>query len=318
MGSFSKLKEIFEQEDDFALICHTDPDGDAIGALVALGEALRQRGKRVTLAVNDEIPAVFDFLHENIEIVREIPSSARAIILLDNGDFRRTGFQDEILASKKSGKKIINIDHHPKNDLWRVATINYVDEKASSTCQILHSIFCELGFSITSSIATALMAGIFYDTGGFQHQNTSEKVLEIASELLKKGAKLKKITAKLTTDRSIALFKLWGIALDRMTINQEFGITVSFLTRRDMEKSGANDDHVSGLIGLLNTTKESRAALLLYETQDGKIKGSFRTEDSKINLTKIADLLGGGGHRKAAGFSLTGRFEKTENGWKIV
>lgn len=318
MTSISKIKQIFAERDDFVLVTHVDPDGDAIGSLVSLGAALKPQGKNVSLVVRDMIPSVFDFLVEGIEIVHDWPEKIGTIILLDNGDFRRTGFQPEIVKAKKLGAKIINIDHHPKNDLWRFVTVNHAIETASSTSEVLYRLFIELGFEITAEIATALMAGIFYDTGGFQHQNTSQEVLDIAADLLRKGAKLKKITTKMVNDRSIALFKLWGIALDRIFINEKYGISVSVLTQADLAVAQASEDDISGLIGLLNTTKESRAALLLYETADGKIKGSLRTENDEVNLTKLAGVIGGGGHKKAAGFTIGGKIIKNQNGWQII
>lgn len=317
MGSFSKLKNILEEEDNFVLVGHVDPDGDAIGSVVALGSVLRANGKNVTLVINDDVPKIFDFLVQEKKIDGFLPKGYGTIVLLDNGDSYRTGFRNDVLLAKKNGIRTVNIDHHPKNDLWRMVNINYVNEQASSTCEILYDIFISLNFVIDAEIATALLAGIFYDTGGFQHQNTTQKVLDIAGELLRHGAKLKKISNKLVSDRSVSLFKLWGLALDRLMINQALGLSISVLTRQDLKETGANEDEISGLVGLLSTTQETKAAMLLYESNDGKIKGSLRTESDKINLTKLAAALGGGGHRKAAGFRFDGKIERTEKGWKI-
>lgn len=302
----------------FVLVCHVDPDGDAIGSIAALSEVLESHGKKVSRICKDPVPEVFNFLANTNLIENKWPHDFDAVILLDNGDFRRTGFTEEILSAKKRNIPVINIDHHPKNDLWRVAKINCADDSVSSTCEILYGILTSLGYEINNSIATSLLTGIFYDTGSFQHANTTEKVLEITSELLKKGAKLKIISQKLVNARSMALFKLWGIALGRLNVNEKYEISYSILTQKDLEKTNATEEEIFGLVNLLNTNASSKVALLLYEAADGRIKGSLRTENDAVNLTKLAEFLGGGGHKKAAGFTVEGSIKNDGANWKIV
>lgn len=317
MGSFNKLKQILEEKKRFALVCHVDPDGDAIGALSALSASLEDRGKEPFPVCFDPVPPIFQFLLSGKTISRSLPEKFDALILLDNGDRRRTGFPDEIPEIKRN-LPVINIDHHPKNDLWRMAIINYTDSSASSTCELLYRIFTGLQWEITPDIATSLLAGIFYDTGGFRHSNTSRIVLDTVADLLKKGARLKKITEKLENDRPFSLLKLWGIALDRLKFNEEFGISVSVLTRSDIEGVRAREEEISGLVNLLNSASESRASLLLYESERGKIKGSLRTDRDDIDLAQLAGVLGGGGHKKAAGFTLEGKIEIKGREWRVV
>jgi phosphoesterase RecJ-like protein len=318
MGSFSKLKDVLEEKESFVLVCHIDPDGDAIGSLCAMGEVLEANQKRATLVSKDNIPEIFDFIDGVCKISSEWPSKYDAIILLDNGDFRRTGFQKEILEAKQSGIPIINIDHHPKNDIWRISNINMANIEASSTSEIIFELLERLSWKITPTVATSLLAGIFYDTGGFQHQNTSKRVLDITGELLRRGGKLKKISERLISSRSISLFKLWGIALNRLNIHPNYKISISFLTRADLAETGSKEEEISGLVNLLNTAVESRGALLLYESQDGKIKGSLRTEKEDVDMSKLATILGGGGHKKAAGFSFNGKIVKNKKGCEIA
>ena len=318
MGAFLKLKQILEEKHSFALVCHVEPDGDAIGSILALGEALEKRGKTVHFVSKDLAPGILHYLKGGEKISHALPEDQEVTILLDNGDFRRTGFMDEPTEMKKKGMTIVNIDHHPKNDLWKFVSVNYVDPTASSTSEILYRIFTGCDFEITPSIATALLTGIFYDTGGFQHSNTTDEVLNIASDLMKKGAKLRKISENIANSRPISLFKLWGIALSRLSFREEWGLSVSVITQEDIRKAGATEEDVSGLIGLLNSAPESKAALLLYETKDAKIKGSLRTDRDDVDVSKLAALFGGGGHKKASGFSVNGRIEVNGSEWKIV
>jgi bifunctional oligoribonuclease and PAP phosphatase NrnA len=318
VGSFNKLKKLLEEKESFLLICHSDPDGDAVGSVLALSEVLRSRGKKVASICKDNIPAIFNYLDGVVSIKNEIKDDFDAVILLDNGDFKRTGFVEDIKALQKQGLPVLNIDHHPKNDLWKVVNINYCDEKASSTAELIYKIFIGIGYEINPSVATSLLTGIFYDTGGFRHPNTTETVLSIAAELLKKGAKLKKISENIANVKSMSVLKIWGIALNRLKYNKKLGISFSVISQKDLDSCGATEEDVSGLVNLLNSSPESKAALLLCETKDGKIKGSLRTDRDDVDVAKIAELLGGGGHRKASGFTIDGKLRRDGEEWRII
>lgn len=317
MSSYSKLKKIILEGDDFLVICHQFPDGDAIGSLAAVGHFLKKQGKNFSLVSKDGVPKVFEFLTREFDIINDfLIGSYQNIILLDNGDLHRTGFYERI--KKIKDQKIINIDHHMKNDIWQIAHINYVDPEISSTCELLYNFFIEMEEVIDASTATAILTGIYNDTGGFQHSNTSAQTLQTVAKLLSYGAKLYDISANVSQIRDIKALKLWGVAMERMRINEKYQIAYSVLTAKDIEGVGASIDEVSGLVNILNTNDKSRATLLLYETLDGKIKGSLRTENNNINLSALANILGGGGHKKAAGFGLDGKIEFADGKWKVV
>jgi phosphoesterase RecJ-like protein len=319
MGSFHKMKKLLEEKRSFLLVCHIDPDGDAVGSMLAMREHLVSVGDEVSVLCKDPIPNLLHYLEGNESIVSEFPVSLpEAIILLDNGDSRRTGFLLEIMAMKNAGVPVINIDHHPKNDLWKMVSVNYADDKVSSTCEMIFRIFTGLDWEITPTIATKLLTGIYTDTGGFRHPNTTDEVLRIVSELLKKGAKLKKISEQLENSRSVSLFRLWGIALSRLYYNEELSISMTVITQADIIAAKATEEDISGLVNLLNSASESRAAMLLYETKDAKIKGSLRTDNDEVDMAKLAHHLGGGGHRKAAGFTISGHIEIDGDKWRIV
>ncbi|MEK9156460.1 MAG: bifunctional oligoribonuclease/PAP phosphatase NrnA [Patescibacteria group bacterium] len=314
----ARFRRILDEKNSFLLICHESPDGDGIGALLALGELLRNRGKKVVLICRDCVPRVFAFLAGSVGIQNDfLLADHDAIILLDNGDLHRTGFADRISVSRHR-IPIVNIDHHPKNDIWKMASANIADKAASSACELVYNLAMRLDWPITPTVATALLTGIYTDTGGFQHDNTSGRVLEIASDLLRRGAKLKLISANISNSHSVAMLKLWGIALNRLQIVPELGLVFSLITRQDIERAGAEDYEVSGLVNLINTIPNSKVALLLYETADGKIRGSLRTESEQVDLARLAEFLGGGGHRRASGFSLWGKLAESNGNWQIV
>jgi len=290
-----------------------------LGSLLALGEALKARGKSVKLVCSDKIPQVFTFMEGHESIDNDfLLGNFEAVILLDNGDFQRTGFARRLVSLKKKKVPIINIDHHPKNDIWKFADVNCVDEQSSSTSELIYNILTGLDLDITPKIATYLLTGIFTDTGGFKHANTSGRVFEIVSDLLKRGAKLRKVSGNFFNEKSISSLKLWGIALSRLTLNKNLRIIYSVLSQNDIKEAGASEEEVSGLVNFINTSPESAVALLLYETSDGRIKGSFRTESDKIDVSLLAKHLGGGGHKKAAGFSISGNLKQIEGTWHIA
>lgn len=319
MKQFDDFEKLLSEHSSFLLIGHEDPDGDSLGSLLGMSEYLEGRGKRALAVCKTQVPKIFYFLSgiEKIESDFKI-EDFEAVILLDNGDLKRTGFMDVVRSARKQGISIVNIDHHIRNDIWKLATLNLADVEASSTSEIVFNLLTYLGYEMTSSAATALLAGMYYDTGGFHHTNTSNEVLRISSELLHLGANLKKISKSVSQNRSVNMLKLWGIAIDRIIVDNKRGMAVTFLTRDDILQAGANDEEISGLVNLLNTASEIRVALLLYETSDGKIKGSLRTEDENVDVAKIAELMGGGGHKKASGFALSGKFVRESEGWKIV
>jgi phosphoesterase RecJ-like protein len=315
---FAKVRQLLEEGSTFLLIGHENPDGDAVGAMSVLASYLDADGKSYRLVVCTEVPQIFSFVDHFSEIKSDfLAGDYDAIILLDNGDLKRTGFLPRILAAKKKGVPIINIDHHTQNDIWKIAKINIADPEVSSTCEILFSIFSKWNIEINASMATALLTGIYYDTGGFQHQNTNERVLEIASDLMHKGAKMKLISKSISQQRSVSTLKLWGVALSRMVTDKRTGIVYSVLTRGDIKEAGATDEEVSGLVSLINSTDGNKLAMLIYETADGKLKGSLRTERNDVDVAAVASLFGGGGHKRASGFSIEGKLIKTKNGWRV-
>ncbi|PIP51007.1 hypothetical protein COX11_00965 [Candidatus Berkelbacteria bacterium CG23_combo_of_CG06-09_8_20_14_all_41_73] len=314
---FTHLKK--EKNQNFLLIAHERPDGDTIAAILAIKKLLEFLGKKVTAVSSQGIPEVFKFLPGWRKIKSDfLIADFETIILLDNGDLKRTGYLDRILLAKSSHVPIINIDHHPKNDIWKLAKINIVNEKVPSTCEIIYDIFLKLGVPIDRNVATMLLTGIYTDTGGFQHSNTNPSTLKTASELLSRGARLKQISENVSNSRSVAMLKLWGIALDRIQYRDDLKLVYSIITRKDLERCQARDENLAGVVNLISTIPGEQATLLLYELPDGKIKGSLRTESSKIDVSRIAGIFGGGGHKKASGFVVDGRLHKTKNGWKII
>ena len=304
---------------NFLLMIHEDPDGDTLAATVALYLALKDLGKKVSMVCKDPVPKPFAFLPASDEVKPDILfGDYEVIIIIDCGDLKRTGFPDRLKKFAKISKNLINIDHHPKNDLWKVANLNFVDQKASSASEIVWQILVKLKAPIGRDIATALMTGIYTDTGGFKHPNTSPETLKVASDLLNYGAKLKNITKNVSLNKSVASLRLWGLALSRLRKCPDLQFVSSVITRRDMEDCGAVYADLAGVVNLMDTIPEVRAAILFFETPDGGIRASLRTERSDVDVSKIAKLFGGGGHKRAAGFTINADLKlNDEKEWEI-
>jgi len=298
---------------------HQDPDGDTIAATVAIFLALRDLEKDVWMVCKDPVPKPFLFLPEISKIKKDILfGDFDCIIIIDCGDLKRTGFAERLKKFSQSHRNLINIDHHPKNDLWKIANLNLVDQEASSASEIVWGLIKKLPVKINRDIATSILTGIYTDTGGFKHSNTSPKTLKISSELLNYGAKLKEITRHVALNKSVASLKLWGVALSRIRKNDDLQIVSSVITRKDLMACGATYYDLTGVVNLMNTIPDSQAAILFFETPEGQIRASLRTEKDNVDVSRIAKLFGGGGHKKAAGFTIPADLKLIGKEWEIV
>lgn len=300
--AFRQAYRLISKSQNILLIFHECPDGDAIASSLAMYIFLTGLEKRTDLAVKDEIPKYFNFLVASYSIKRDfLLGDYDLVIAVDCGDSRRTGFPARIEAIAKV-KPLINIDHHSSNNLKKYAGVNLVDENAAATAEVVYRFLKYLKVKIDSRIATYILAAIYYDTGGFYHSNVTSSTLNIASECLRHGARFGLIADNAVNVRSSSGLKLWGSALVNMRIKNN--IAFSYLDHQVVLANGAKPDDAAGVVNLINSLPEAKVAILFIDTPDGKIKASLRTEESDIDVSKLARLFGGGGHRRAAGFTL--------------
>lgn len=299
---------------------HIHPDGDAVGSVIALTLGLQQLGKEVVPILADGVPESFHYLLGSLVVQQELPAppvdpSDTLLIVLDLSDANRTGFKDTVHAYAKLGR-LACLDHHQAGDMERLANYLVRQPEASSCCELVYRLFQELGVRLTPPLATALLTGMYTDTGGFQFDNTTTQTLEIGSELMKRGAKLQTIVDRTSHQKSVATLRLTGIALERLRITVGGRIAVSFLTQEDMHKVGASIEDMGGIVSQLNVLEGTAMTLLLTEIEPGVVRGSVRSSDhvgkTTVPVTPFARLLGGGGHIKAAGFTLPLRFVRDD------
>jgi len=308
------------QANRVVLVTHRHPDGDALGSTLALKRALESVGKQVVAVCHDAPPYVFRFL-PGLEAFSDQfnPIEGDLVITLDCGDINRTGFPEAMRLLGGDQGSLINIDHHQRNDLQKLATINLVSTDASSASELVYEFLTVEHLPIDKATATNILAGIYNDTGGFRHSNTTPRVLEIASTLLLAGGRLRDITRHVANVRSATALKLWGIALERIRYHEPLGVVASVITRHDFELCDALPEDIAGAVNLINHVPEAKVALLCIEPSIGLIKASLRTELNSIDVARVANLFGGGGLKKAAGFSIPGTIAFDADGtWRVV
>lgn len=312
---FYILNYIIQNCDHILLMSHSRPDGDTVGAVLALKEYLSAFKKKADLACFDPMPEYLkSFSREEFFSPNQINlSQYKAIIACDSV---ARGFH-KLREQIREDQIIILIDHHPDIDFE--GDLNIIDASYSSVCEIIYDFFKSINLKLTKNIATYLMAGILGDTGSFQHSNTTSRIMEISSELMSRGAPLAKITDSIFSNKKISTLRLWGRAFEKAKINSKNGMIVTVLTQKDIEDCGAITDDIAQVASILNNVPGTKFSLILSEHEEGIIKGSLRSEEYKgADVSAIAHIFGGGGHKLASGFEIAGRIVETESGWEII
>jgi len=271
-------------------------------------------GKHPEIVCKDAPAEVFSFM-PNIEQVKrgEPRFDYDAIVVLDAGATHLTGFHETHPALFDKSLEVVNIDHHPSNDFY--GRYNIVEPTAASATMIVHRILGHLGYPLDRHAATCLLTGLYTDTGSLQHSNTSSEALRIAAELLSKGANLRHLSKEIFNTTKVSTMRLWGRVFKNI-VRTEDGVTMSAITQKDFADTGADFSEIAGAVDFVNSIPNSHYSVILTE-REGKVKGSLRTLKNEVDVAQIASNFGGGGHTKAAGFTLPGRLEK-EVRWKVV
>ena len=308
-------KRLIDKANKVLCIAHKRPDGDTLGATIAWYLGLKNMGKQATMACMDEIPERFSFLPDVNRFVRDFNfRDYDLMIVSDAGASYMTRYHETYPDIFKGDVPVINMDHHASNDNF--GSCNIVSAESASTTVIMFRMFefCEI--PVTPQMATAMLCGIYNDTGSLMHSNTNLEVFEISGRLMELGGRVHVIAKSLFRTTPVSTLKLWGRVLENARINDE-GVTISVITWKDFEECGAESDEISGVVDLMNSVPGSKYACLLNEDRSGKIKGSFRTQRDDVDLAELASRFGGGGHKKAAGFIMPGRLQR-EVHWKII
>jgi len=314
---FIQLFRLFEDAKRVLVIAHKKPDGDAMGASTALYHWLKREGKDAILFCADLPLAHYKFLDDSwaMNNARDcFEQSYDAVVILDSGDLKYAGV-DTLMPLLKDKPAIVNIDHHPTNQHY--GDINLVLADASSTSEIIGRFFEANNILIDSAMATSLLTGIFSDTSHFSNSATSSRVVEISGRLVGYGARLSDTANILLKNKDLPALKLWGLALTRLQKNKTYDVVSTYLTINDLREANTDSGAAEGISNFINAVcGGAEIIMVLIDTGDGKIKCSLRSV--RRNVAMLAKLLGGGGHVKAAGFTIEGRIVTEKQGFRIV
>lgn len=312
---FHSLEYVISKGERFLLVPHSRPDADAVSANAVLEEYIHSCGKHVDIACYDPFPNTLSeltkktFYHpDQLDL-----TSYDVVIACDSVD---RGF-NTILPQLAEHQVVVLIDHHP--DITVNGDIVIIDTNSSSSSELVYLFLTFTGARITKPMATLLLAGILFDTGGFQHSNVSPQVMEIASDLIKKGAPLSKIAQIIFTNKNISALRLWGRAFEKAKYCPNNGMLVTAITKKDIAECGASPEDIYQVTSILSTVPDAKFALVLSERDNQTIRASLRSmEHHGIDVSNIAHRFGGGGHRLSSGFELPGKIIETETGFAIA
>ncbi|MBI4135414.1 DHH family phosphoesterase [Candidatus Uhrbacteria bacterium] len=306
------------------LTVHRRPDPDALGSAAAMATYLKAQGidadffsptplppeaaffgiyKSVTLAQVKQYDLLCtfdtgDLKHAGLDGVWGANNESRANLRISNSQIRKFGFHSQLAPPF-----LINFDHHATNT--RFGNLNVVDITAASTTEVLYHFFKAVNWTISVPALTYLLAGLLVDTDHFFNPATTASSLKMTAELLSQGVPFQAVRSFLFERRKIGTLKLIGTVLARLQKHPRLPIAATYLTDEDIERFNLSADEIEGIANLLNTVGDAKA-MLVIKASAGVLRGSFRTTREDVDVGKLAVYFGGGGHRKAAGFTISG------------
>jgi bifunctional oligoribonuclease and PAP phosphatase NrnA len=305
------LGELREAE-RLLLTTHENPDGDALGSLLAMHWMLQQLGKDSLMYMSpDEFPLPWEYRGWTFEGIVGTPPAdvdSRTIVFLDCGNIDRM----PVHFLQREGLHILNIDHH--HDNTRFGTVNLVDPEASCTAEIVWRLGKELGAEITRPIADALYTALVTDTGRFMYENTTPEAHRMAGELIQSGVEPHRVYRRLYEDLPFSRLRVLQRALASVERYDDGAITIAHLTKRDYEETGALEPDSEGVVDHMRAVEGTAVAVLVRELladdREGMRKVSLRATDGRVDVSRIARDFGGGGHTQAAGFTTRVGYEE--------
>jgi phosphoesterase RecJ-like protein len=291
------------EHDRFLVVTHENPDGDALGSLLATQVALERLGKDSLMYLSGDVPLPREYAFMRLDgLLRELPGDLgdRVLVAVDCAKADRIGPDPPLGAAKL----VLDIDHH--HDNTRFGAVNLIVPDASSTGEVLRDVFRELDVEITPDLAEPLYIALVTDTGRFQYANTTPKSLRLAAELVEAGADVHEVFQQVYESVAFAKLKLLARALERARVLEGGRIVASYLLRGDFADVGAAEPYSEGIIDYLRAVEGSELAALIREPprDDGPTRRvSLRASIDELDVSVIARSFGGGGHRQAAGFS---------------
>lgn len=301
LSTTAEVVAALRQRNAFVMVSHVKPDGDTLGAGLALGLALEKLGKRVSYFQQDAVPRNLRFLPGADRVSRALPADLPAdalFVFCDMSDVARAGKYLPPVAREN----VLDVDHHLGNALF--GALNYVLPTECSTGTCVMHLLRALGAPIDAGIATCVLTTIMTDTGGLMHSNTSPEALELAAELMRLGADKEQITREIFGNKRIAATKLMGRIIDGMQFGHDGRYCWSVVDDAMLAACGADGEDTEDVVNVL-LGQEGVEVAALFKAYGGELRVSMRST-GRVNVQAAAAALGGGGHFRAAGLDYDG------------
>jgi phosphoesterase RecJ-like protein len=296
-----EVAEVLRGAQRISAFCHENPDGDTLGAAIALALAAERLGKEAEVVSVDPPPPFLAFL-PGVERVRRAPGLEPDVaVVVDAGELSRIGSIVTEQADWFARARLVNIDHHVSNPGYGVAV--WIDPEAAATCELITLLLPELGVPLDAQLATALMAGIVQDTHTFAHPNATARTLRVAAELVEAGAPLAAINRAVYADKPFSTLALWGLMLAGIGQRADGRIVFASMTLAMLKSTAEQPTAAEGFVDLLGSTRQADVTILFKEVGPKEVRVSVRTS-ARADAVAIASAFDGGGHPRAAGCTL--------------
>ena len=297
-----QIRDEIMRRQRFLLTSHARPDGDSIGSQLAMAFALEALGKQVRIVNADAAPEHYqDFPGmDRIEIAGSASADVDAVIVMECSDLTRTG------VTGLEGAFLINIDHHAGNRLY--GAVNRHDESAAACGEMVFDLIRELGVPLTLEIATHIYLAILTDTGSFHHSNITPRTFDICRQTVEAGVNPAAMARRVFDSNSFGKLKLIGALLDSMELLDEGRLALLYMDDAMLEACNCTNNDTEGLINLPLTAREIQAVVFFKVGPTGEVRVSMRSKYD-VDVRQVAGAFGGGGHKNAAGFTVTGSLE---------
>lgn len=301
----SQVVELIETKNTFGITTHIKPDGDGVGSSLGLCWLLRSFGKSAEVIVNGDIPPAYRDLPgaDAIRDVKAVDAKYDAIFVIECSDLDRPGIKG------LENEVTVNIDHHATSEHF--GTINWIDATASAVGEMIYNLCKAIGGKVTKEIAECVYMALVTDTGSFHFSNTTERTLKVASELVKAGVKPAKISEAVYNNYPWSRIELMRQVLDTVKRDESGQVAWMRQTLAMREDANAIDGDNNGFVNIPLAAKEVLAVVYMREVGPNDFRVSLRSKGD-INVAKVAERFGGGGHRNAAGLKIGGDWDKTE------
>ncbi|MGC8834410.1 MAG: DHH family phosphoesterase [Armatimonadota bacterium] len=312
-----KALKLLNEGNSFIVTSHVNPEGDAIGSMLAVGLVLEGMGKQVSMILQDPIPQIYHFLPacqrvkqppmndrqevlpERQELTEQQTPPFDTAVVVDCEGISRVG--KKVVPLVQSASRLLVVDHHPAEAPFGDVEIR--DPSAAAAGELVYLLFKQWNYRLTPEIAECLLTAVLVDTGGFRYSNTSPRALRVAAELVDLGANFTRVVTEIFENKPVSSIKLMGRALAAMQTTPDGLVAYSTLTKEDFDLAGAVDNETEGIVNQLLFASGAKASALFRETRDG-IRVSLRSREG-IDVNRVARAFGGGGHVRASGCTLS-------------